>query len=349
MRIDERKLRQVIINLLNNALKFTDEGGVSLRVKADDDYPHILWFEIEDTGAGIDPTELDTIFDAFVQTKAGRQSSEGTGLGLPISRKFVQLMGGDIIVRSRPQIGTMFSFQIVTESAIAAELQQVQSSRKVIALQPNQPNYRILVVDDRWENRQIVSKLLEPIGFEVKEAVNGREAIKVWQEWQPHLIWMDMRMPVMNGYEATKYIKSHLKGQAVHIIALTASTFEEEKVIVLSAGCDDFVRKPFRQEVIFDKIAEYLEVEYIYEEDQALSAVSLCSNPNLHLDSESLKIMPKDWLTQLEAAAAELDHEAIADLVRQVPDEHSFLAQALQGKLDDFDFDEIVNLICADS
>ncbi len=344
IRADERKLRQVLINLLNNALKFTTQGGVTLRVKSDPVDNHLLLFEIEDTGAGIAPEELDTLFDAFTQTETGRQSEEGTGLGLPISRKFVQLMGGDIAVSSKLGQGTVLKFQIVAESPRTDELQSPKSSKKVIALAPNQPRYRILVVDDRWENRQIVLKLLEPVGFEVKEAINGHEAIEIWQEWQPHLIWMDMRMPVMNGYEATEYIKSHLKGQAVYIIALTASTFEEERAIVLSAGCDDFVRKPFREEVLFDKIAEYLGVAYIYNEDAELSATDP-DNADFLLNPASLKMMPSEWLTQLEAAAAELDEEAIAKLIDQISDEHSLLAITLHNKVNDFDFDDIVSLV----
>ncbi|MEO1006734.1 MAG: ATP-binding protein, partial [Cyanobacteria bacterium J06638_38] len=343
IRTDERKLKQVLINLLNNALKFTTEGGVTLRVKADPADSGILLFEVEDTGAGISPEELDTLFEAFTQTETGRQSEEGTGLGLPISRKFVQLMGGDITVNSQLQQGTTLKFKIVVESPRTDELHSPAGRKKVIALKPNQPRYRILVVDDRWENRQIVLKLLEPVGFEVKGAVNGKEAIKIWQDWQPHLIWMDMRMPVMNGYETTKYIKSHLKGQAVYIIALTASTFEEERAIVLSAGCDDFVRKPFREQVLFDKMAEYLAVEYIYEQNSESKVFQLAAHDLL--EPAALQIMPPEWLTQVESAAAELDQEALSQLLSQIPDEHPLLAQALQNKVNDFDFDQIVDLI----
>lgn len=342
VRTDERKLRQILINLLNNALKFTHVGSVTLRVKPDKVNNKILLFEIEDTGAGIAPEELDTLFDAFSQTETGRQSEEGTGLGLPISRKFIQLMGGDISVRSQRNQGTVFKFKIVTELYRTDELATHKIKQKVIALKPNQTTYRILVVDDRWENRQIVSKLLRPIGFEVREAVNGLEATEIWEKWQPHLIWMDMRMPVMNGYEATKRIKSHLKGQAVYIIALTASTFEEERVIVLSAGCDDFVRKPFREEILFEKMTEYLGVEYIYEQNE-ISDISLVNH--FCLDATSLKVMPSEWLTQLEEAAAELDEAEIVNLLNRIPDEHTLLAQAIQNKVDDFDFDQIVNLI----
>lgn len=345
VRTDERKLRQVLINLLNNALKFTNSGGVTLRVKSDPAERYILLFEIEDTGTGIAPEELETVFDAFTQTETGKQLEEGTGLGLPISRKFIHLMGGDIAVSSKLNQGTVFRFNIVAESPQIDELESPKSPQKVVALKPNQPSYRILVVDDRWENRQIVTKLLQPVGFEVKQAVNGQEAIAIWQEWQPHLIWMDMRMPVMNGYETTAYIKSHLKGQAVYIIALTASTFEEERAIILSTGCDDFVRKPFREEVLFTKMAEYLGVEYIYEQNNEPEAMSAHLAAEFPLEPAALQVMSGEWLTRLESAAAELDHEAIAQLISQIPDEHTLLAQLLQNKVDDFDFDDIVDLV----
>ena len=188
IRTDDRKLSQVLINLLNNAFKFTEQGRITLRVKPNSDDSKILLFEIEDTGAGISPEELNTLFEAFTQTETGIKSSEGTGLGLSISRQFVQLMGGNINASSQLGVGTTLKFQIVVEPVIDRELQHQQSIKKVIGLELNQATYRILVVDDRWENRQIVLKLLEPIGFEVKEAVNGSEAIKVWQQWQPHLI-----------------------------------------------------------------------------------------------------------------------------------------------------------------
>lgn len=346
IRTDERKLRQVLINLLNNALKFTPQGGVTLRVKPDPVEPYTLFFEVEDTGIGIAPAELNTLFDAFTQTEAGRQSEEGTGLGLPIARKFVQLMGGDVEVSSQLHQGTTFKFKIETDTPVEAELQSSPSSEKVIGLASKQPSYRILVVDDRWENRQIVVKLLEPVGFQVKEAANGKEAIAIWQEWQPHLIWMDMRMPVMNGYEATRYIKSHLKGQATFIIALTASTFEEERAIVLSAGCDDFVRKPFRESVLFDKMAEYLGVNYIYEESsESAAAIQTYLATDFVLEPTSLQVMPQQWLIQLEQAASELDEEAILKLLEQIPDEHTLLAKALQNKVDDFDFGDIADLV----
>lgn len=351
---DDKKLRQVLINLLGNAIKFTNEGSVTLRVRKQETgveylpqnsislYSHTLLFEIEDTGAGIAPEDLDSLFEAFTQTETGKQSQEGTGLGLPISKKFIELMGGTIIVSSKVNQGTIFKFNIQAQLSEAGRIQDQTTITRVIALEPNQQEYRILIVDDRWENRQLLLKLLNPIGFEVKEASNGQEAIDVWQSWQPHLIWMDMRMPVMNGYEATEKIKSHLKGQATIIIALTASTLEEEKAIVLSAGCDDFVRKPFREAIIFEKMAQYIGVSYLYEELREAKSTE-CEEIE-KLTAEALAIMSDEWLQALSEAAELINNELIAQLLTEIPQENQNLVQAIQKQVDDFDFERIMNL-----
>ena len=340
---DDKKLRQVLINLLGNAIKFTNQGSVTLRVREQEiGKLHTLLFEIEDTGAGIAPEEIDSLFEAFSQTETGRQSQEGTGLGLPISKKFVELMGGEIHVSSELGKGSIFQFTIQVKLNDAAEIETHQAPQRVIGLEPNQPQYRILVVDDRTENRQLLLKLLQPIGFQVQEAINGQEAVEIWQEWQPDLIWMDMRMSVMNGYEATQQIKSHLKGQATVIIALTASTLEEEKAVVLSAGCDDFVRKPFREGVIFEKMAQYLGVRYVYEQMQSEAIFELESIEKL--TSKALAIMSEEWLMELSEAAALINHQLITQLLSEIPQEYQNLAKAIQKEVDNFDFEYIMNL-----
>ena len=356
VRTDERKLRQVLINLLGNAIKFTQKGGVTLRVGAGcGEYttyeqfnpktlhpkPHTLLFEVEDTGSGIAPNEMESLFEPFVQTETGRKSQQGTGLGLPISRKFVQLMGGDIEVNSMLGRGTSFKFDLQVKLADAGQIQTQKQTHRVKSLEPGQPEYRILVVDDRPANRLLLTKLLTPIGFQVREAENGLDAIAIWSSWEPHLIWMDMRMPVMNGYEATRRIKSHVKGQATAILALTASTFESERAIVLSAGCDDFVRKPFQEDVLFEKMAQYLGVRYIYEHKDNFEAKTTKA---FILEPSSLQTMPNEWVEKLHLAAAQLDAETIATLVAQIPAENHPLAQALLDKVQDFDFDQIMNL-----
>ncbi len=337
---DESKLRQILLNLLGNAIKFTSAGKVNLIVqgKQGSDRHYTLSFAVEDTGLGIAANELDSLFEPFVQTEAGRNSGQGTGLGLPISRKFVQLMGGDITVSSTLGKGTTFRFDIQVETVPAIELKSPH--QRVIGLAPGQSEYRILVVDDRYENRRLLTKLLTPIGFQVREAENGQEAIALWQSWEPHLIWMDMRMPVMNGYEATKHIKSHLQGQATAIVALTASILEEEKAIVLAAGCDDFVRKPFREEVIWEKMAQYLGVRYIYEQKEEFTQTV----PELFLQPSSLEVMSAEWIEKIHYAATQLDAAQMLELIAQIPEKHTALAQALRQKVNDFDFDQILNL-----
>lgn len=341
---DESKLRQVLINLISNGIKFTQEGGVILRVEYQ---PEKLIFEVEDTGAGIAPEELENLFTAFVQTETGRKSQEGTGLGLPISKKFVQLMGGEILVNSEVGRGTIFHFDIKITQAQATEISLPKPTQRVMGIAPNQPPYRILVVDDRWENRRVLIHLLSSIGFQMREATNGQEAIEVWQTWEPHLIWMDMRMPVMDGYEATKRIKATTKGQATAIIALTASAFEEERNIVLAAGCDDFVRKPFREAVIFEKIAEKLGVKYIYEQkderEQQVNPlpekISIAQLQTIYLSQ-----MDAEWIADLHQAAVELNLKKTLALIEQIPSEHDLLANVLKNWSNSFQFQNIVDL-----
>ncbi|MGK7872192.1 MAG: response regulator [Xenococcaceae cyanobacterium] len=369
---DQRKLRQVLVNLLGNAIKFTKAGMVTLRVRVGksevrshkseknlsvgDENPATrkgtdnslsdfkLFFEVEDTGPGIAPAELDNLFNAFVQTEAGQKSEQGTGLGLAISREFVGLMGGDITVSSILGRGTIFKFDIQIRLAQAgASIQTQQPTRQVIGLAPGQLRYRILVVEDKWENRQLLVKMLTSLGFEVREASNGQEGVALWSSWSPHLILMDIRMPVMNGYEATKQIKAHPKGQGTAIVALTAGVFEEERTLALSSGCDDFVPKPFREEVLLEKIGEYLQVRYLYEDEaQSTSPKSDASSSESPLSA--LEVMPNEWVAQLHHFAAAADAEEIFRLLEQIPEENAPLAQAIADLVNDFYFDQIMEL-----
>ena len=267
---DERKLYQVLTNLLDNAIKFTQLGHVTLRICNKFPPSNTLHIEIEDTGPGMTSEEMTTLFEPFVQTKTGRQSQQGTGLGLLISRRFVQLMGGDISVRSQTGTGTLFMLEIATRPAKIRGVSNAQTCSRVIGLTPNQPTYRILVVDDIQENRQPLTNLLRSVGFEVEEAENGQAAIDLWTSYAPHLIWMDMRLPVIDGYEATRQIRATGRERSQDIkptviIAISASVFEEERQRTLAVGCDDFVAKPYSQSVIFDKISKHLGVQYIYK------------------------------------------------------------------------------------
>ncbi len=340
---DGVKLRQILLNLLGNAIKFTETGGVVLRVNSvfnDQTENYTLDFNINDTGVGIAPTELSGLFEAFSQTKSGQESQEGTGLGLAISRQFVQLMGGDITVTSELGKGTTFQF------SIEAELGQTTASnrnneKQVLALAANQPIYKILVVDDKPINCQLLVKLLTPLGFDVKQASNGKEAIEIWESWQPHLIFMDMRMPVMDGYEATKYIKGHVKGSATAIIALTASVLEEEKAIVLSAGCDDFMRKPFQESAIFNMLNKYLGVTYIYEE----ISESQVNQSSEILTGEDFKTMSQDWLARFLQANLEADDYKVLIIMQEIPETEIKLIKGLNKLVYKYEFDQIIDLV----
>ncbi len=351
---DEGKLRQVLINLLSNAIKFTQQGSITLQVHTVSSSPLQLNFAVEDTGSGIYPEELPSIFMPFMQTTSGQLSQEGTGLGLAVTHNFVQLMGGTIKVISQgyeftaataqlqavdsSSIGTRFEVTIPVELAHHPTVDPDQHHR-AIHLAPGQPYYRILVVDDRWSNRQLLLQLLTPLGFEVKEAENGQQAIELWKHWQPHLIWMDMRMPVMDGYQATQHIKQHPQHPPTIIIALTASVFEEEKSIVLSSGCDDFVRKPFRESLILEKIAQHLGVEYIYE-----TLSHPCPAPDdTSLSTLELAKMPCSWIEQLQYFAAGADGEQITQLVVQLPPELGHIRQTILNWVNQFEFEQLVN------
>ncbi|PSB06934.1 hypothetical protein C7B76_28815, partial [filamentous cyanobacterium CCP2] len=305
---DEGKLRQILINLLDNAIKFTEAGRVVFQSSLREQHgsASLLHIEVEDTGVGIAPNEMNALFDAFVQTEAGRRLQRGTGLGLAITHQFVQAMGGSITAQSQMGQGTRFTVEIPFEagepvhpySLISGH--QKSGHQRIIGL-ATPGTYRVLVVDDQPNTRTILVKLLESVGFEVCEAANGQEAIVIWQHWHPHLIWLDLRLPVMSGYEVAQHIRQQEIQQEIQqerqqehgplthqqesrlppllpdtkvsiasptkIIALTANALTEERSAVLAAGCNDFLAKPFQQSDILNKTAEQLHIKYSYADE----------------------------------------------------------------------------------
>ncbi len=266
---DGVKLQQVLINLLNNAIKFTQTGSVSLTVKSmikqqeNGGSSQRLQFTITDTGVGISPAELDSLFEAFVQTESGRNSNVGTGLGLAISEKFVVLMGGELEVSSVVGQGTTFTFDLN-----CADLETQPSNPSFLTkipwqLAPGEPAYRILVVDDVAENREVLVKLLEIWGLMAFEARDGEEAIVKNQDHHPDLIFMDIKMPKLNGIAAIQQIQTEASLPLPKMIAFTASAFEEDRQKILETGCDDFIRKPFREEDIINILTHHLQARFI--------------------------------------------------------------------------------------
>lgn len=340
---DENKLRQVLFNLLENALKFTSTGCIILRVFCHQD-PTKITFEVSDTGVGIAPEELDILFKPFLQTESGRKSMQGSGLGLPISRQFVQLLGGDFTVNSILNKGSVFSFNIKVGISDKSNVISTGKFRRVMGLAPDQPKYRILVVEDVEENRRLMDELLKDVGFKVQTAENGLKALEIWQTWQPDLILMDILMPIMDGYEATRRIKATTKGEKTVIIALTANAFLEEQLAVKKAGCDDFVSKPYQESILLEKIARHLGVLYLYDEDTTMvKKTAHLAN----LNPDHLKVMPSQWIHEINQAAYTLDDAKIMELISQIPENQPFLAEKLTNLVDDFRLDIIFDLTTA--
>ncbi len=345
---DEGKLRQVLINMLSNAIKFTQAGQVALRVCCPTADPansdrHALHFEVEDTGAGIAAEELDVVFEAFGQTQSGRRSPEGTGLGMSISRAFVRLLGGDIAVQSTPGQGTRFAFDICVGRANPASIAaQQQQQRTVVALEEGQPAYRILVADDLPENREVLRQLLTSVGFDVREAGNGREVLDMWEAWEPHIVWMDMRMPDIDGYEATRRIKATPRGQQTPVVALTASAFEEERDAMRDAGCNEIITKPFDETQIFDTLARFLGVRYRYAATepppQRAPAAAV-------LSASRLAALPAEVRNTLAKAAAALNARQAQEAIARIRTDDAPLADALDDVVRRYRFDTILALV----
>ncbi|MEB3280713.1 MAG: response regulator [Lyngbya sp.] len=368
---DETKLRQILINLLSNAIKFTQKGEIILRVlprwsNLPSTLPcslptgtYALCFQVEDTGVGIAPDECQYLFKAFVQTSSGQQTQEGTGLGLKISQQFLHLMGGEISVNSELGRGTTFEFIIPVEINEEETAKASSDRLRVIALKPNQPRYRILIVDDREDNRQLLNELLTPVGFEVREAKDGQDAVKLWSNWEPHLIFMDLRMPVIDGYQATRQIRhleaakrsnnnlpsiipSDHKIDNTKIIAITAGILDTEKAMALSVGCDDFLRKPFLEPEIFDRIAEHLGVDYICEESSVTPVAP--GVPPVTLTSEDLAQLSVEWLTQFHQAIIEGRSQRMQSLIEQIHPQYPSLADTLMYLVDRYQYEQLLAL-----
>jgi PAS domain S-box-containing protein len=375
LRSDAGKLRQVLLNLLSNAVKFTEMGCISLHCARQENR---LQIAVADTGAGIAPNELEHLFKPFVQTEIGRRSQQGTGLGLAISRRFVELMGGEITVAS--VVGQGSTFRVSLPLRVVDSLEQPGHLRpqQILRLAPQQPTYRILVVEDQVANRQLVVQLLSQVGFKVQEASNGEEAIAQWQSWSPDLILMDMHMPVMDGYTATRIIRNqqviarlaaastaespalaNLPPSKPIILALTASVFREQQAQIVMAGCDDLLYKPFQADEFLLTLGRYLKVEYTYESgahpdlpqptakalatavDELRAGAIAPAKTALHQPPIDWLHLSLDWRMQLHQAATQLDEAECARLAAELSPDDAAISQQVQQLLANFRFDLI--------
>jgi PAS domain S-box-containing protein len=333
---DAAKLRQILLNLLSNAVKFTKGGSVILgaRIIERKDPDVLLEFKVDDTGIGMTAAELEQVFSSFYQTEAGIRQGEGTGLGLAISRQYAKLLGGEISAESAPGKGSTFRFRLPAQIASVESAQP--SPGRVTALLPGQPEYRILVAEDDLASRELLRAWLTQVGFVVRTAANGKEAVELFQAWLPHFIWMDMRMPVMDGFSATRAIRALPEGKTLPIIAFTASAFDEDRRAILSAGCNDVMTKPLEEERLFGLLAGYLDVKYQYAESPEEESPSLPPSP------VDLGILPKDMRVRLLAAAETLDAEAASRVVEEMRPGFPAAAEYLQSLIKFFRFDVII-------
>jgi CheY-like chemotaxis protein len=270
-------------------------------------------------------------------------------------------MGGEIAVSSTLGEGSIFTFTLPVSPTSGVDVTPEQSDRLVIGLIPDQSHHRILVVDDRAENRLLIVRLLTQLGLEVREATNGQEAVQIWREWLPDLTWMDIRMPLLDGYEATKQIRAMEQEKTSIIIALTAQASQSDRTLALAAGCNDYISKPFREQTLFLKMAEYLGLEYIYQQEEKGKGEertdnypsAFCSLPSGSTDSLEetdsnmalFSTLSEVYLAQLEDAAVCGRDSEIAELAAQLPPELSQLRTRLTELANQYQFEQIIQLI----
>ena len=338
IRGDEARLRQILVNLIGNAVKFTRTGGVTLRLGVKhNDRQHLL-IEVEDSGPGISPEDQERIFKPFVQLAQGAEQ-KGTGLGLTITRQFVELMGGRIEVESTLGKGSLFRVEVPVEladppAATAAE------QREVVGLAPGQRAYRILIAEDQRENQLLLARLMGAIGLQTKVADNGEHCLRLFHEWHPDLIWMDRRMPVMDGMEAARRIRRLADGGNVKIVAVTASAFKEQQDEMLDVGMDDFVTKPYRFGEIYDCLARQLGLKYVYRykaEDE--------DTPANRPTPAMLTVLPAPLRQEFRDALERLDSERIAALLDQVGEINRDLGDTLSRLARGFDYSAMLRLL----
>ncbi len=350
---DEGKLRQILMNLLGNAVKFTDLGSIHLAVGIADPsefhnweqpYDHVvLRFDISDTGPGIDPQDMARLFKPFSQA-ANAKDSEGTGLGLSISKEYAHLLGGDVTASSQPGQGSTFTLVLPVVETSQVDAEGSLRSRTVVTAVESPFTVRVLIVDDKLENRKLLCKILTPLKFEVREAENGKAAVDLWQSWNPQIILMDMRMPVMDGYEATRQIKATIQGQATVIIAVTASALEEDRALILSEGCDGYIRKPFREEEIFAEFSKHLNISFTYEALPIESPKSASKQTDFDYPAAFAKLSSTQ-IKVLHKAVATGDIARINQWLDEIHHQSPDLRSQLGVLVESYQIEKILNLL----
>jgi PAS domain S-box-containing protein len=336
---DEARLRQILVNLVGNAVKFTEKGGVVVRLGTRENQ-HLL-IEVEDSGPGISPEDQKHLFKPFVQLAEGGEQ-KGTGLGLTITKQYVELIGGTIGIDSSVGKGSVFQVELPIEPVDAADAveQELAFNGGKIELAPGQPCYRILIVEDQLENQLLLIRLMTDIGMDVKLAENGEECIQIFEKWHPDLIWMDRRMPVMDGEEAARRVRQMQGGDQVKIVAVTASAFKEEHKAMIAAGMNEIVSKPYRFNEIYDSMGRQLGLQFTYRDSGTEETkISTTLTPSM------LSGIGDDLQTALHQALDALDSERIAQVIRLIDEKDHALADTLKGLAANFDYPAMLNAL----
>jgi CheY-like chemotaxis protein len=281
------------------------------------------------------------LFQHFEQTKTGQQSGTGTGLGLAISREFVRLMGGAITVNSQVDKGSIFVIHFPLKEGEAQAIQTKDKTGHVLRLQPGQASCRVLIADDIEDNRQLLAQLLGPVGFEIRLVANGEEAVQEFEQWRPHLILMDFRMPVMDGHEAIRQIRAMPAGKEPKIIAVTASAMDENRQELIAIGADDFISKPFREVDLFQKIHAQLGVAYVYAEEPA----DADPQETAEITPESLAGLPRDLIHLMREALIRADLDDLLEQIQKIEYRNPRLAQKLRRLAEHFEYQKLLGLL----
>jgi len=343
---DADKLRRILINLLDNAVKYTESGRITLRVDArpvNEPKRLMLTLEVLDTGIGISPEDQARIFDPFVQVGKAAVRKAG-GLGLSITRKLVELIEGTITIDSRLGLGSSFHVDVPVEPAEEFQVKSLENDgSRIPVLAPGQTEYRVLIVEDDRQSALLLERILQGAGFQVLVAEDGERGVGTFLTWRPHLIWIDLQRLVMPGLDAARRIRELDGGREVKIAAVTAYPYDKQREEALDAGVDDFIRKPYSREEIFDCMARLLGVQYQYR--QAAWAPS--ENSASPLRPEALAAIPQELREELVDALVRLDTTRIAAVIVRVSERNALLGHSLAHYADRFAYSQILHALAS--
>jgi len=339
--VDAGKIRQILLNLVGNAIKFTHRGSVTLRAALAPDSASDgcrMRCDVEDTGVGIHAGDLGKLFQPFMQISQRTTKEAGTGLGLTICKQYIELMGGSVWVRSEEGKGSVFGFEIpVVRAEGRAERRSVPLER-ILGTEGDASHRKILIVEDEPVNRLLLHNILEPMKFDLREAENGREAVAIAAEWIPDLIFMDIRMPVMDGKDASRAIRSTVGTMNIPIIALTAHALEDEKKEILAAGCDDVISKPYHENQIFAMLRRHLGIIFRTEAPGIVPGVPVVTN-------DLFTNLPEDLTAALYDAALLLDGELCLAAIKSIGRIDADAGESLRVMVRHLKYKEILDMI----